>query len=209
MFCGFFWALTYILIIKRGFQDKTYGVPLVALCANMSWEFTFSFIYPLQIPQLYISIIWFSLDVIVMFTLLRFGPREFPNMPRKLFYIATALVLATALCAVAFITHALGDWDGAYPGWACNLMTSIMFIRMLLRRKSLRGQSVYIALTKMLGSIMVFLPSVSSWPIATWPNIAAQAPIASFLAAATLTLDMTYVIMVYRISKRPLNPICF
>ncbi len=43
---GLFWIITYILIIKRGFQDKKYGMPMVALCANISWEFIFTFIYP-------------------------------------------------------------------------------------------------------------------------------------------------------------------
>jgi hypothetical protein len=40
---GTFWALAYVLIIRRGFLDETYGMPFVALCANVSWEFIFSF----------------------------------------------------------------------------------------------------------------------------------------------------------------------
>jgi len=28
---GIFWSLTYILVIRRGFKDKTYGIPLAAL----------------------------------------------------------------------------------------------------------------------------------------------------------------------------------
>ncbi|MHC5853839.1 transmembrane-type terpene cyclase [Nostoc sp.] len=36
---GAFWILTYILLIQRGFKDQTYGMALVALCANLSWEF--------------------------------------------------------------------------------------------------------------------------------------------------------------------------
>ena len=32
-------------MIRRGFLDNTYAMPLVALC-NVSWEFIFSFLYP-------------------------------------------------------------------------------------------------------------------------------------------------------------------
>ncbi len=39
---GLFWTVTYLLIIRRGFRDQTYGMPLVALCANLAWEFIFS-----------------------------------------------------------------------------------------------------------------------------------------------------------------------
>lgn len=41
---GAFWTLTYVLMIRRGFVDRTYGMPLVALGANVSWEFIFSFL---------------------------------------------------------------------------------------------------------------------------------------------------------------------
>jgi hypothetical protein len=40
---GIFWTLVYLLIIRLGFRDKTYGMPITALCANISWEFIFSF----------------------------------------------------------------------------------------------------------------------------------------------------------------------
>src|SRR6266852_2809478 len=40
---GICWTLVYLLIIKHGFQDKTYGMPLWALAANISWEFIFAF----------------------------------------------------------------------------------------------------------------------------------------------------------------------
>jgi len=43
---GVLWTVTYLLIIRRGFLDHTYGMPLVALCANLSWEFIFSFVFP-------------------------------------------------------------------------------------------------------------------------------------------------------------------
>ena len=33
---GAFRALTYILMIRCGILDQTYGMPLVALCANIS-----------------------------------------------------------------------------------------------------------------------------------------------------------------------------
>ena len=33
---GLFWTLTYVLVIRQGFRDRTYGMPLVALCANIS-----------------------------------------------------------------------------------------------------------------------------------------------------------------------------
>jgi hypothetical protein len=52
---GIFWILTYVFIISKGFKDKTFGMPLIALCANISWEFIFSFVFPYGPPQSYIN----------------------------------------------------------------------------------------------------------------------------------------------------------
>ena len=64
---GIFWILTYIFIISKGYKDKTYGMPLLALCANIAWEFIFSFLLPHSPLQLYINYLWFALDVVIVF----------------------------------------------------------------------------------------------------------------------------------------------
>jgi hypothetical protein len=61
---GILWTVTYLLIIRRGFLDHTYGMPLVALCANLSWEFIFSFVFPHGPVQRPVNVVWFSLDLI-------------------------------------------------------------------------------------------------------------------------------------------------
>ena len=91
---------------------------------------------------------WFSLDLIILYQLLRFGPREFPKLPKRLFYGMVALALLTAFFTVVFITLEFGDFDGAYSAFGQNLMMSILFIVMFYSRGSLRGQSLSIALTK-------------------------------------------------------------
>ena len=70
---GFFWTVTYLFIIKRGFQDQTFGMPLMALWANIAWEFIFSFIYPHKRTQRIINLIWFVFDVVILWQVLTFG----------------------------------------------------------------------------------------------------------------------------------------
>ena len=93
---GIFWTATYLLIIHRSFLDHTYGMPLVALCANISWECIFSFIYPPTIIQHVVDLVWFSLDVVLFLQLLRFGPREFADLSRRVFYALCGLALVTS-----------------------------------------------------------------------------------------------------------------
>jgi hypothetical protein len=142
---GVLWTITYLLIVRRGFLDHTYGMPLVALCANLSWEF----IFPQGPVQRPVNIVWFSLDLIILYQLLRFGPREFPRLQKRLFYGMVALALLTAFFAVVSVTLEFEDYDGAYSAFGQNLMMSVLFIVMLHSRGSLRGQSLSIALTKL------------------------------------------------------------
>jgi hypothetical protein len=151
---GVLWTITYLLIIYRGFLDRTYGMPLVALCANLSWEFIFTFVFPHGPLQRPVNVVWFSLDLIVLYQLLRYGPREFTGLSKKVFYSMVALGLCMAFLAVLLITLEFEDFDGAYSAFGQNLMMSILFVVMLYSRKSLRGQSLSIALSKMGGTAL-------------------------------------------------------
>jgi hypothetical protein len=74
--CGVLWTLAYLLIIRQGFLDRTYGMPLAALCANLSWEFIFTFVYPHDLPQRAENVVWLSFDFVILGQLLLYGARE-------------------------------------------------------------------------------------------------------------------------------------
>ncbi len=154
---GVLWTLAYLLIIRQGFLDHTYGMPLAALCANISWEFIFAFVYPHDLPQRAVNVVWFSFDLVILVQFLLYGPREFAALPRRLFYAGLALALATAFGAVLAITLQFDDFDGAYSAFGQNLMMSILFLTMLYSRRSLRGQSVPIAVLKLGGTALASL----------------------------------------------------
>jgi len=151
---GVLWTLAYLLMIRRGFLDRTYGMPLVALCANLSWELIFSFVYPHDLPQRAVNVVWFSFDLVILLQVLLYGPREFADLSRRIFSALFALALATSFGAVLGVTLEFDDFDGAYSAFGQNLMMSVLFLAMLYARGSLRGQSVSIALLKMGGTAL-------------------------------------------------------
>ncbi len=189
--CGAFWTLTYVLIIRRGFLDGTYSMPLVALCANVSWEFIFSFVYPHGPVQRPVDIVWFSLDLIILFQLLRYGPREFADLTKRAFYAMFGLALATSFCAILSVTQEFDDWDGAYSAFGQNLLMSVLFIMMLYARRSLRGQSIPIAISKMLGTVLASLAFYLYSPLSEGSTLL------PFLYVAILVFDLIYVMMVW------------
>jgi len=144
MIGGLFWSATYILIIRRGFKDKTFGMPMAAVCANISWEIIFAFFIPHDAPQIYVNYIWFSLDVVIVIQFLKYGKKEFPNIPKWQFFAVFTLGIAIAIPMILEINYEFEDETGAYAAFGQNLVMSILFVTMLINRKGIGGQSFYI-----------------------------------------------------------------
>ena len=164
-------------------------MPLTALCANISWEFIFSFIHPHGPPQIYVNYVWLLFDGIIVFQAVKFGVRDFSkSVSVKLFYPYFALILLLTFCAVLFVTREFKDWDGKYAAFGQNLMMSVLFVTMLLKRNSVVGQSLYIALFKMIGTL---LPSILFY------RLFPKSVLLNFLYVAIFIFDLIYVVLLY------------
>ena len=97
---GIFWILTYLFIISNGFKDRTYGMPLIALCANISREFIFSFVLRSSPPQLFINYLGFGLDAIIVFQFFKYHKNEFSALSSSKTYTAFGLLTITAFSAI-------------------------------------------------------------------------------------------------------------
>jgi hypothetical protein len=186
---GICWTLAYMLIIRRGFLDKTYGMPLAALCANISWEFIFSFIIPVSPPQNYVNVVWFAFDTVIVFQFLRYGRSQFKGtLPDRYFYPLFVLSLVVAFGGVLTMSYEFKDFVGKYAAFSQNLMMSILFVAMLVRRNNVSGQSLYIALLKMIGTL---LPSILFFMLDQ------SAPFMNYLFVSIFVFDLVYVVALY------------
>jgi hypothetical protein len=210
-FSGLFWTMTYLLIIYRGFKDKSYGIPMIALTLNISWEFIYSFITPAPAPQRYINIIWFLFDVVILYQFFKYWKSDY-DMKSKFFYPFFALILVTNFLLVLFIQFdslpIVGYPRGmgrAYSAFGMNLIMSIVFVFMLYQRKSIKGQSIYIALFKMIGTVFADLPFIIYAGLPGTPK--ATSFVFPLLYGAILIWDLIYIGMVYKQCKiEGINP---
>jgi hypothetical protein len=192
---GLFWTVTYILIIRRGMLDRTYGMPLVALCANISWEFIYSFVLPSDGIQRIVNIIWFALDTVIVWLFLRYGPKEFADLSKRTFYTLAIVTLITSFCAVLFAGLTFHD-HGTYSAFGQNLLMSAAFIAMLYRRKALRGQSISIAVCKLIGT------ACASLAFYLYSTLSQHSILLQFCYIAIFVYDIVYVVMIYMQQKQ-------
>jgi len=199
MIGGLFWSMTYILIIRRGFKDKTFGMPMAALCANISWEMIFAFFTPHNPPQLYVNYIWFSLDAVIVMQFLKYGRKEFTNISKWQFFSVFGLGTTIAIPMILAVNYQLEDNVGAYAAFGQNLMMSVLFVTMLINRKGIDGQSLYIALFKMVGT------GLSSLAFYIYKPIAQDSILLQFLFIAIFVFDLIYIIGIYQKYKHFTN----
>ncbi|KFA80933.1 hypothetical protein S40288_09600 [Stachybotrys chartarum IBT 40288] len=79
--CGIFWSASYVLLTLCAFRDRSYGMPIFALCLNITCEFIYGFIYP---PDPFNTIIfagWAVIDVFLFIATLRYGKHEWRHAP--------------------------------------------------------------------------------------------------------------------------------
>jgi len=195
MIGGLFWSATYVLIIRRGFKDKTFGMPMAALCANISWEVIFTFVTPHEAPQIYVNYIWLSLDSVIVWQFLKYGKKEFPNISRWQFYAVFILGITTATSMILAVNYQMQDNSGAYAAFGQNLMMSILFVTMLINRKGIDGQSFYIALFKMIGT------GLSSLAFYLYRPIAQESTLLQLLFVTIFVFDLIYTVGIYQKSK--------
>ncbi|MGE7091809.1 hypothetical protein ACQKII_10225 [Lysinibacillus sp. NPDC048646] len=193
---GIFWIITYILIIKRGFQDKKYGMPMVAICANISWEFIFTFIYPQNDLQKIITLLWFLLDIVILLQYLRYGRQEYKKfISTKLFYASFLVTLGVSFLIILTMTQELNDIEGKYTAFSQNLMMSGLFISLLLWRGNAGGQSMSIAVCKMIGTLFASVAFYMYF----------RTPLITIVSIATFVYDWLYIVWLYRLYSRKIN----
>lgn len=227
-FLALFWLPAYILVARRGFLEKTYGMPIVAMLGNWPWEW----IYGLKLDSPCLQV-WSTcpegwlqlanlasalLDSFIVYTVFKFGREKMTNpFIKKYFYqilvfglIASFAIQYTFIREVGFPNPQgllvngesekffQGDEGGTYSGFILTFIMGVLFINMLTERNSLEGQSFIIALAMMLGNVAAYIFVLI---------VQTESPLLNVLFYLTLFVNIIYAVMTYRKSiELGINP---
>lgn len=148
--CGILWAVSYVLLTLRAFKDRSYGMPIFALCLNITWELTYSFIYP---PDPF-NALFFALeavvDVFLFVATVRYGKHEWKHSPLVANNLALILVFSAGVAAwmqlalASELIPVIGRQVVFYSSWPLQIVLGLGSITQILSRQSTRGHSIHI-----------------------------------------------------------------
>jgi len=199
---GTCWTVVYIEGIRVGFRDRSYAIPFYALALNIAWELlhtVFGFQSGVSV-QTIINAVWFACDVGILYTYFRFGRRHFPsNLSSRDFISWSLLGLAAAVAIEYAFVREFGVAVGAgYSAFLQNLLMSVLFIDMLVRRGNSEGQSLYLSVSKWIGTltptILVGIVGDGGFPNGSFLILV--------LGILCSVFDLIYVWMLFKVMKR-------
>lgn len=205
-----FWSFAYILMIRRGFKDRTFAEPVTVCCVNFAWEFLFGFHYAVPDLVRHGNQIWMILTGIILWTCWKHGPDDFANpFIRK--WLRPSLLPIIGLCLLiewGFV-EAFQDYFGKALGCVTGVINAVVFLAMLLRRQSIKGQSCYIALGMFLGNACALYMALEPFPVNSVPPPPPDTPeiLVKTLFAGMLPLNFLYLLLTVRQCRQEgINP---
>lgn len=154
---GIAWTVVYISCIRTGMKEKTYCMPLFALGLNFAWEVIYSVnecVTGTFSVQTVVNIVWACLDAVIVYTYFKYGKEYFPQQAKKYFVPFSILTFATCVVLqLAYFFEFPGIASAQYSAFVQNAAMSILFLIMLYRRGSTKGQNLTIAVAKWIGTL--------------------------------------------------------
>lgn len=148
--CGILWGVSYVLLTKRAFDDKSYGMPIFATCCNVTWELIYGFVYPPDPFNAVIFGLWAIIDVFLFVATARYGKHEWEHSPlvaRNLPLIMLVSAISAAWMQLALASEfipAIGREIVFFSSWPLQIVLGASSLMQILSRNSTRGHSIHI-----------------------------------------------------------------
>jgi hypothetical protein len=194
-----FWIWVYIVVIIDIVKYKFIGIPALAVCANIAWEFLWSFKFYTNMGALFEwgYRCWFVLDVFILYSLLRYGEVQFSNtLLKKNFRLIVIFASLAWVCGIYAFTAQYNDPIGAISAYLVNTNMSAIYILLILKFPHEKSLSITTAWLKMLGTA---LTSVFCFWVFTHEYFMLT------LASITFLLDIAYIYLVTQLKKQAID----
>jgi len=198
----YLWVVVYALYIRSIVKKKFIEAPVFAVCGNIGWEFSWSFLLRTDMGPLlqWCYRFWFLFDLFIFYGVLRYGWEQVRTEAfRKV--LKPLLVALAVFDAAAFYFMAASGLDtsiGANSAFLLNFTLSMLYVFVLFQQRELGNLgrvSWLIAWLKMIGTgtNTVFMNIHPAY---------ADNSFLHFLSIATTSVDCVYIYLVWKLKRQ-------
>lgn len=150
------WVIVYIIYIRNCFKYKFMEMPLIAACANFTWEFVWSIFFSTDQGKLleYGYKAWLFIDIFLLYFVIKYAHKHiFVDALKP--YARQIAVLFLAFFGLAWYYFADAGLDtptGANSAYIAQVLLSVLYINLIVHKKSVADLSYAVAWLRMLGS---------------------------------------------------------
>ncbi|MEO7766524.1 MAG: hypothetical protein ABIS01_03825 [Ferruginibacter sp.] len=191
-----YWVWVYIAVIIDIKKYKFVGIPVLAVCSNIAWEFLWSFKFYTNMGSLFEwgYRAWFVLDVFIFISIIRYGKIQFSNTwLQKKFIAIICFTFFAWVAAIYAFTIEYTDPIGAISAYLVNAHMSALYIFMILKFPAEKSLSISTAWHKMLGTALT-----SVFCFWVFPN----AYFMLTMTVITFILDIAYIYLVASLKRK-------
>lgn len=139
------WMTNYVGMVYVSYRDSSYAMALLPLMCNIAWEILYTVYYPRpNLAEQFIFLVTVSLNFGVIFSAIKFSPREWGNAPLVQRNLAAFFIVGIALAIWGHwaIAQELGpSMANLWTGVGLQVVLSVGAFCQLLARNSTRGAS--------------------------------------------------------------------
>ncbi|KAI0867837.1 hypothetical protein GGS24DRAFT_495036 [Hypoxylon argillaceum] len=184
---GLLWTIAYVLYILQAHRDNSYGMPLIALCANIGWELAYGVFYPLSYIETATFLLWVVIDLGIAHATVKFSLAQWRHAPlvgRNLAVIMSIGCVVSLVVHCEFIKRNASPTEAAFwSGFACQNLGFCRLCRWV-------GSSL---------ATVVFAWRHYNYP-ASYPYV--SSPVAVFMLVLMQLVDFTYLFVYERIETQ-------
>lgn len=195
------WAIAYIMIIVRCFRQRTYGLPLVAIAMNFTWEIQYSLVQPprcdngtVDVVKVGMILAWAVLDAFIVWQLFRYGrSQQTIEEIRRFFPFVVAGTLVIAAAGNFAFARFHPEESAPLSGLIINFVMSLLFIFLLFSRPALQGIGWGASWFRVAGNSIIFFANI----FLLEGNRASMRGFVTFLFAGTALFDIIFMLLLH------------
>ncbi|KAH8886654.1 hypothetical protein GQ53DRAFT_809638 [Thozetella sp. PMI_491] len=200
-----FWCLTFTEMMRLAVAQRSYSLPILSLCINVTWEFLYAFAKPhKELGLFWMTFAWLVFDIAAVYASYRVAAHEWEHSPLVHDNIGLVFITTLLFCFsghFALMMTIGPDEAYGYSSVSCGIIMEIGSLIQILRRNCTRGISTKFTIYRYLGNWIAIFAAMHR--AAAWPEEFGQvmSPFMGWMLTIFLLTDIVYAAVYYKVRR--------